>query len=77
MVSRASRSARGVGQCGARSVLRAATSASGVFSGWLGVYLDTAGSNTIDWDEIAAIIEDAYRHVAPKALVAELDDRRS
>jgi hypothetical protein len=27
----------------------------------------------VDWDEVAGIIEDAYRMVAPKKLVAELD----
>jgi len=47
------------------------TSASGVFSGWLGVYLDS--SDTIDWREVAAVLEEAYRQIAPKALVAELD----
>jgi len=46
-----------------------------VFSTWLGVYLDITGTDKVDWDEIAAIIEDAYRHVAPKALVTELDNR--
>jgi hypothetical protein len=51
------------------------TSASGTFSGWLGMYLDTSGKNRVDWDEIAAILEDAFRLVAPKALVAELDKR--
>ncbi len=51
------------------------TSASGVFSGWLGVYLDTAGKHEVDWSEVDAIVKDAYRHVAPKALVAELDSR--
>jgi hypothetical protein len=51
------------------------TSANGVFSGWLGTYLDTSGGNTLDWSEIGAIIEDAYRHVAPQALVATLDER--
>lgn len=40
-------------------------------SGWLGVYLDVP----LDWDEIAAIVDDAYRKVAPKRLVAELDAR--
>jgi hypothetical protein len=40
-------------------------SASGTFSGWLGVFLDTAGANKVDWDEIAAILEDAFRQVAP------------
>src|SRR5215204_3158431 len=27
-------------------------SASGTFSGWLGVYLDTSGPHKVDWDEI-------------------------
>ena len=51
------------------------TSARGTFSGWLGVFLDTAGADKVVWSEIAAIVEDAYRNVAPKSLVAELDDR--
>ncbi|HEX2849431.1 MAG TPA: MmcQ/YjbR family DNA-binding protein [Acidimicrobiales bacterium] len=37
--------------------------------GWLGVRLDRG----VEWEEIAAIVEDAYRVVAPKRLVAELD----
>jgi len=40
--------------------------------GWLGVYLDVP----VDWDEIAEIVADAYRMVAPKRLLAELDDAR-
>jgi hypothetical protein len=40
--------------------------------GWLGVRLDVA----VDWDEIAELVEDAYRIIAPKRLVAELDARR-
>ncbi len=36
--------------------------------GWLGVYLDVP----VDWDEVAVIVEDAYRVVAPKKLVALL-----
>jgi hypothetical protein len=39
--------------------------------GWLGVYLDVP----VDWDEIADLVEDAYRTVAPKRLIAELDAR--
>jgi hypothetical protein len=38
--------------------------------GWLGVYLDAPD---VDWDEIAAIVTDAYRQVAPASLVARLD----
>jgi hypothetical protein len=53
------------------------TSASGVFGGWLGVYLDTSGKHEVDWLEVGAIVEDAFRHVAPKAIVAELDTRSS
>ncbi|WP_330181116.1 MmcQ/YjbR family DNA-binding protein [Nocardia sp. NBC_01503] len=37
--------------------------------GWLGVYLDVP----VDWSEIAEIVEDAYRLIAPKNLVAQLD----
>jgi hypothetical protein len=37
--------------------------------GWLGVRLDV----DVDWDEVAGIVEDAYRLVAPKRLVAQLD----
>ncbi|HEX7165991.1 MAG TPA: MmcQ/YjbR family DNA-binding protein [Acidimicrobiales bacterium] len=37
--------------------------------GWLGVRLDV----DVDWDEVARICQDAYRMVAPKALVAQLD----
>jgi hypothetical protein len=55
---------------------RPPTSARGAFSTWLGVYLDTAGVDEVDWAEIAAIVEDAYRLVAPRTLVEELDGRR-
>lgn len=37
--------------------------------GWLGVRLDVP----TDWDEIAEIVTDAYRCVAPKTLVKQLD----
>ena len=49
-------------------------SARGTFSGWLGVFLDTSDENKIDWDEIAAIVEDAFRTVAPKKVIAEPDN---
>ncbi|MBL7497522.1 MmcQ/YjbR family DNA-binding protein [Frankia sp. CNm7] len=39
--------------------------------GWLGVYLDVA----VDWTEIAEIVLDAYRAVAPRRLAAALPDR--
>jgi len=48
------------------------TSASGTFSDWVGVFLDDAD---VDWDEIAEILEDAFRVVAPATAVAELDAR--
>lgn len=38
-------------------------SARGTFSAWLGVFLDATGKNTVDWDEVAAIVEDEYREV--------------
>lgn len=40
--------------------------------GWLGVWLDVPA---IDWDQIADLVTDAYRTVAPKRLLAELDAR--
>lgn len=38
--------------------------------GWLGVWLDTGRA---DWTEIAEIVTDAYREIAPRKLVARLD----
>jgi hypothetical protein len=40
--------------------------------GWLGVRLDI----DVDWHEVAGLVEDAYRMVAPKRLVVALDQRR-
>lgn len=37
--------------------------------GWLGVYLDVP----LDWREIAALVEEAYRSVAPRSLLSKLD----
>lgn len=37
--------------------------------GWIGVRLDV----DVDWDEIAGIVTDAYRNVAPKTLVEQVD----
>ncbi|NEA30174.1 MmcQ/YjbR family DNA-binding protein [Streptomyces sp. SID13031] len=39
--------------------------------GWLGVYLDVPA---VDWTHLAGLVEDAYRQVAPKSLVARLDE---
>lgn len=39
--------------------------------GWVGLRVDVDP----DWDEIAAIVEDAYRQVAPRTLVRQLDER--
>jgi predicted DNA-binding protein (MmcQ/YjbR family) len=41
--------------------------------GWLGVYLDVP----VDWDEVAELVTDAYRAVAPRRLVAQLEDPSS
>jgi predicted DNA-binding protein (MmcQ/YjbR family) len=37
--------------------------------GWVGIRLD----GDPDWTEIAEIVEDSYRMIAPKRLVAQLD----
>jgi len=39
--------------------------------GWVGAWLDVDQ----DWDELAELIEDSYRLIAPKRLVAQLDAR--
>lgn len=41
-------------------------------SGWFGIYLDRSP----DWGEVADRLREAYRLVAPKRLLAELDARR-
>jgi hypothetical protein len=37
--------------------------------GWVGVYLDVP---EVDWDEVADLVESAYRTVAPKRLLDRL-----
>jgi hypothetical protein len=39
--------------------------------GWLGVYLDVEG---VDWAQLEEIVEEAYRRIAPKTLIARLDE---
>jgi predicted DNA-binding protein (MmcQ/YjbR family) len=39
-------------------------------SGWVGVWLD----GRADWDELAQLLRDAYRLVAPKRLLRALDE---
>jgi hypothetical protein len=39
--------------------------------GWIGVRLDVE----VDWDEVATIVEGAYRTVAPRRLIAALNER--
>ncbi len=41
--------------------------------GWLGIYLDLPAAP--DWDELAELLADSYRMVAPKRLLAALDAR--
>ena len=40
--------------------------------GWVGVYMD---GRRVDWEELADLIEESYRLIAPKGLVAALDRR--
>ena len=39
-------------------------------SGWVGVFLD---GPSIDWDVLADLVEDSYRLIAPRSLVAKLE----
>jgi hypothetical protein len=56
-----------------RRFFRPQPSTSGTFATWIGVYLDLPGDDGVDWDEIAAILGEAYRLVAPRQLLAQLD----
>ena len=38
--------------------------------GWLGVYLDV---EDVDWDHLEDLVEGAYRQIAPKTLIARLE----
>jgi len=40
-------------------------------SGWVGVWLD----GVVEWEDIAELLRDGYRLVAPKKLLAELDEQ--
>lgn len=40
-------------------------------NGWRGIDLSEAAS--IDWDEVAELAEESFRHTATKKLIAELD----
>lgn len=40
--------------------------------GWVGIRLDT----DVDWDELTAVCEEAFRTVAPKKLIAALGPAR-
>ena len=39
-------------------------------NGWVGVWLD----GKVDWPELAGLLEDSYRLVAPKRLITRLDE---
>ena len=48
-----------------RRFFRPPESAAGAFAGWIGLYLDATGDDRVDWDEVAAVLADAYRTTAP------------
>jgi hypothetical protein len=43
--------------------------------GWVGVRIDRVDGRDPDWDEVAEVVREAYRVVAPERLVVALDDR--
>jgi len=49
------------------------SSSSGNFSGWLGIYLDSISENSVNWDLVSKILEDAFRKIAPKSLIDKLE----
>lgn len=51
-------------------------SSSGVFRDWIGVFLDNREGSTNNWQDVADVVEDAFRLTAPKSLVAEFERRK-
>jgi hypothetical protein len=51
------------------------SSASGALRDWLGMFLDDADGEVVDWTEVAELVHDAYRLAAPKYLAAKLEPR--
>lgn len=49
-----------------------ATSKSGHFSGWVGMYLDVPDEDSVDWRTVQNLLEVTYHRVAPEWLVNEL-----
>jgi hypothetical protein len=43
--------------------------------GWVGVRIDRVAGREPDWDEVAELVRDGYRQVAPRRLVELLDDQ--
>jgi hypothetical protein len=41
--------------------------------GWIGVRIDIVNGSTPDWNEVAEIVREAYRQVAPKRLAAQVE----
>ena len=40
--------------------------------GWVGLHLDL---RSVDWNQVSEIVEDGYRLIAPKRLVARLPEK--
>lgn len=53
---------------------RPVPSAAGTFATWLGLYVDLPEAEDRVWAEVSAILHETYRSVAPRRLVAKLDD---
>jgi hypothetical protein len=73
MVPGTARSPKRIGQRGRPPILSSQPSAGGTFADWVRVFLDSPPPTAADWREIAAILRDAYRHIAPRSLVKLLD----
>ena len=41
--------------------------------GWVGLYLDVP---RLEWDEVAALVKQSYRLIAPNRLVTQIDAKR-
>ena len=53
---------------------RPSTSAAGTFAHWVGVFLDMAPNTPDDWTEVAAMLDESFRFVAPRHLIRKLEE---
>jgi hypothetical protein len=50
------------------------TNSAGTFKNWLGVSLESSPGNTLDWNQVAVLLKEVYRNIAPKRLAVKVHE---